>query len=189
MNVDAVHTGDELEDLATGFNDMVDGLEERDKLKTTFGKYMTDAVVDHLMAGKVQLGGETLTATILFSDIRSFTAISEKMDAKQLVGLLNEYFTEMVDVVMRRGRRRRQVHRRRDHGRVRRADAEAGRRHLTPCAPRSACATRSPTLNKTLVERGDETASRPASASTPARSSPATSAARSGWSTRSSAIP
>lgn len=101
VKVDAVRTGDELEDLATGFNDMVDGLEERDKLKSTFGKYMTDAVVDHLMAGKVQLGGETLTATILFSDIRGFTAISEKMDAKQLVGLLNEYFTEMVDVVMR----------------------------------------------------------------------------------------
>jgi adenylate cyclase len=101
VKVKPVRTGDELEDLATGFNDMVDGLAERDKLKTTFGKYMTDAVVDHLMAGKVQLGGETLTATILFSDIRGFTAISEKMDAKQLVGLLNEYFTEMVDVVMR----------------------------------------------------------------------------------------
>src|SRR5690606_31272779 len=84
-----------------GFNEMVDGLAERDKLKATLGKYMTEAVVEHLMAGKVQLGGETLTATILFSDIRSFTAISEKMDAKQLVALLNEYFTEMVDVVMR----------------------------------------------------------------------------------------
>lgn len=101
VKVDGVRTGDELEDLAMGFNAMVDGLAERDKLKTTFGKYMTEAVVDHLMAGKVQLGGETLTATILFSDIRSFTAISEKMDAKQLVALLNEYFTEMVDVVMR----------------------------------------------------------------------------------------
>jgi adenylate cyclase len=101
VKVHGVRTGDELEDLATGFNEMVDGLAERDKLKTTFGKYMTDAVVDHLMAGKVQLGGEALTATILFSDIRSFTTLSEKMDAKQLVALLNEYFTEMVDVVMR----------------------------------------------------------------------------------------
>ena len=52
---------------------MVDGLKERDKLRTTFGKYMTEAVVDHLMAGKVALGGETLTVTILFTDIRSFT--------------------------------------------------------------------------------------------------------------------
>jgi len=100
-HVDMIHTGDELEDLATGFNVMVDGLKERDKLRTTFGKYMTQTVMDHLMNGKVQLGGETLTVTILFSDIRSFTTISEKMnDAQALVSLLNEYFTEMVSIVM-----------------------------------------------------------------------------------------
>jgi adenylate cyclase len=100
VKVVPVRTGDELEDLANGFNHMVDGLKERDKLRTTFGKYMTEAVVEHLLAGKVALGGESLTVTILFSDIRSFTSISEKMDAQALVGLLNEYFTEMVSIVM-----------------------------------------------------------------------------------------
>ena len=101
VQVDVLRTGDELEDLAAAFNTMVDGLKERDKLRTTFGKYMTQTVMEHLMSGQVQLGGETLTVTILFSDIRSFTTISEQMnDAQALVGLLNEYFTEMVTIVM-----------------------------------------------------------------------------------------
>lgn len=99
-HIQGVKTGDELEDLASGFNLMVDGLKERDNLRTTFGKYMTASVMDHLMSGKVALGGETLTVTILFADIRSFTTISEKMDAQALVALLNEYFTEMVGSVM-----------------------------------------------------------------------------------------
>jgi adenylate cyclase len=100
VHIQGVKTGDELEDLANGFNLMVDGLKERDKLRNTFGKYMTASVMEHLMSGKVQLGGETLTVSILFADIRSFTTISEKMDAQALVGLLNEYFTEMVSIVM-----------------------------------------------------------------------------------------
>jgi adenylate cyclase len=100
VHVENVNTGDELEALASGFNTMVDGLKERDKLRTTFGKYMTSSVMDHLMAGKVALGGESLEVTILFTDIRSFTTLSERMDPQQLVGLLNEYFTEMVGIVM-----------------------------------------------------------------------------------------
>jgi adenylate cyclase len=100
VHVEPVETGDELEELARGFNTMVDGLKERDKLRTTFGKYMTATVMDHLLAGKVALGGESLEVSILFTDIRSFTSISEKMDPQHLVALLNEYFTEMVGIVM-----------------------------------------------------------------------------------------
>ncbi len=100
VHAEVTKTGDELEDLAVGFNHMVEGLKERDKLRTTFGKYMTQTVMDHLLAGKVQLGGESIEVTILFSDIRSFTSISENMDAQQLVALLNEYFTEMVTIIM-----------------------------------------------------------------------------------------
>ena len=98
--IEMLRTGDEIEDLANGFNVMVEGLKERDELRTTFGKYMTASVVDHLLGGKVALGGETLPVTIVFSDIRSFTTISERRDAQELVGLLNEYFTEMVGAVM-----------------------------------------------------------------------------------------
>ena len=101
VHVDSVKTKDEIELLATGFNQLVDGLQERDKLRTTFGKYMTESVLQHLLSGKVELGGKTLQVTVLFSDIRSFTTISETMEAHALVGLLNEYFTEMVSIVMK----------------------------------------------------------------------------------------
>ena len=100
VRVDFVKTKDEIELLAHGFNQMLDGLQERDKLRSTFGKYMTESVLEHLLSGKVALGGETLQVTVLFSDIRSFTTISEAMEAHALVGLLNEYFTEMVSIVM-----------------------------------------------------------------------------------------
>jgi adenylate cyclase len=100
VHVDPIRTGDELEDLARGFNRMVDGLKERDKLRSTFGKYMTESVMEHLLAGKVTLGGESLHVTVLFTDIRSFATISEKMTPQDLVVLLNEYFGEMVGIVM-----------------------------------------------------------------------------------------
>jgi adenylate cyclase len=100
VHVEPILTGDELEELAMGFNAMVEGLRERDKLRETFGKYMTETLVDHLMSGRVELGGTTLPVTILFSDIRSFTTMSEAMEAHALVALLNEYFTEMVAIVI-----------------------------------------------------------------------------------------
>ena len=103
VHVTPFKTHDEIETLVSGYNQMVDGLQERDQLRTTFGKYMTESVLAHLLNGKVTLGGETIKVTILFSDIRSFTTISETMDAQTLVGLLNEYFTEMVGIIMKHG--------------------------------------------------------------------------------------
>jgi adenylate cyclase len=100
LHVETVHTGDELEDLAIGFNAMVDQLKAADEMKTTMGKYMARKVMAHLLKEKMSLGGEKLNVTILFSDIRSFTTISEKMDPQALVMLLNEYFTEMVEIVL-----------------------------------------------------------------------------------------
>ena len=55
----------------------------------------------HLLKEKMSLGGEKLNVTILFTDIRSFTSISETMDPQALVALLNEYFTEMVTIVLK----------------------------------------------------------------------------------------
>ena len=104
VHVDDIRTGDELEDLATGFNTMVDGLKDAKEMREKYGKYLTASLIDALHSGrKVELGGTTLEASILFSDIRSFTTISEKMDAQALVALLNEYFTDMVEIVIDEG--------------------------------------------------------------------------------------
>jgi len=69
-------------------------------MKATMGKYMARKVMAHILKEKMSMGGEKLNVTILFSDLRSFTSISERMDPQTLVGLLNEYFTEMVEAVL-----------------------------------------------------------------------------------------
>ncbi|HKP60679.1 MAG TPA: adenylate/guanylate cyclase domain-containing protein [Polyangiales bacterium] len=100
VSAPVIHTGDELESLAIHFNDMVRGLEERDRLRETFGRYVTRQVADHLLKGNINLGGELVPVTVLFSDIRSFTSISENMDPRALLDFLNEYFSGMVESVM-----------------------------------------------------------------------------------------
>jgi adenylate cyclase len=100
VNAPVVHTKDEIEMLATAFNDMVEGLKERDQLRDTFGRYVTRQVADHLLKGNQTLGGELVPVTVLFSDIRSFTSISESMEPRALLDFLNEYFTGMVESVM-----------------------------------------------------------------------------------------
>jgi adenylate cyclase len=96
-----LRTGDELERLGEDFNQMVLGLKERDRLRDTFGRYVTRQVADHLMKGNVNLGGDLVPVTVLFSDIRSFTTISESMEPRALLDFLNEYFSGMVESVLR----------------------------------------------------------------------------------------
>ncbi len=73
------------------------------RLKGTLARYMTKEVAEKLMDSESLLGGQLLKATILFSDIRSFTTISEKIGAQETVSMLNEYFTIMVDIIFRHG--------------------------------------------------------------------------------------
>ncbi|HNJ64912.1 MAG TPA: adenylate/guanylate cyclase domain-containing protein [Turneriella sp.] len=92
-------TGDEVGALTQAFNDMAVGLEEREKLKGALGKFVNPEIAEKAMKGEIKLGGERKTATIFFSDIRSFTAISEKLEPEEVVEFLNDYMTIMVRII------------------------------------------------------------------------------------------
>ena len=99
-------TSDELGILADSFNDMADSLAEKEFMRDTFGKIVDPEVRDYLMKEKESdglsgLGGETREVTVLFCDIRSFTAMSEKMEAAEVVSLLNKYFTALGQCITR----------------------------------------------------------------------------------------
>jgi class 3 adenylate cyclase len=95
-----VRTKDEIGKLGEGFNRMVDGLREREKIKSLFGQYLTREISDEILNGHVDLGGDLYNATILFADIRNFTSISEKMTPKEVVDFLNSYLSGMIDVII-----------------------------------------------------------------------------------------
>lgn len=77
-------------------------INEKKKLRAGFSQYVAKEVVDEIVKNpdKLKLGGESKEMTILFSDIRSFTALSEGMTPHELVEFLNEYLTETTDVIL-----------------------------------------------------------------------------------------
>jgi adenylate cyclase len=96
-----IKRADEIGILADTYNFMVQGLSEREKLKDAFNRYVSKQVYKQLEAGAIRLTGEQREATILFSDIRSFTALSEQLTPPDVVAMLNEYFNEMVEIVFK----------------------------------------------------------------------------------------
>jgi adenylate cyclase len=78
----------------------VEGREKR-QVKRLFSRYVPRDVYEQLLADpdRAALGGKRRTMTVLFSDVRGFTAMSEKATPEEVVGQLNEYFSRMVDVL------------------------------------------------------------------------------------------
>ena len=92
-------THDEIGLLTSSFVQMGKGLAEREKLMISFSKFTNKTVAQKAANGELTLGGENRNATIFFSDIRSFTAMSEKMQPNEVVEFLNLYMTKMVECV------------------------------------------------------------------------------------------
>jgi class 3 adenylate cyclase len=91
----SVKRNDELGDLASAFNDMAEGLSERETIRETFGKYVTPEIRDEILSGRIPLDGESRTATVLFSDLRDFTPYVEESSPEEVIQGLRSYFTEM----------------------------------------------------------------------------------------------
>lgn len=94
---------DEIAYLTYGFNKMVDGLREKEKIKNTFNKFISEEVVKEVLENEeaLKLGGDYKEVTMLFADIRSFTVLSEKLPPHKVVQLLNEYLSEMTDIIIK----------------------------------------------------------------------------------------
>lgn len=94
---------DEIGLLNRSFNEMMEGLRERDLIEQTFGRYVDRNVAQELMKRPeaLRLGGEIKTVTIMMSDIRDFTVMSEKLRPEEVIKILNRYFSRMIKVIER----------------------------------------------------------------------------------------
>jgi HAMP domain-containing protein len=96
-----VKTRDEIGQLITSFNKMVEGLKERDFIGNTFGRYMDQEIAKELLSRPeaIRLGGEKREVAILMSDIRDFTPLSESLNPEGTIRIINHYFSHMIEVI------------------------------------------------------------------------------------------
>jgi class 3 adenylate cyclase len=96
-----VKSSDEVGRLTEAFNTMMEGLRQRDFIRDIFGRYVTKEVVEELLGSPdgLKLGGEKREVTIMFSDLRGFTPLSEHLSPDQIIGLLNRFLGKMADII------------------------------------------------------------------------------------------
>ncbi len=94
-----VQSDDQLGRLQGAFNGVADELREKNAIKTLFGHYVSPVVRDLILDGRIKTDGDRLEAAVLFSDIRSFTTLTEKHPPERIINLLNIHFSRIVGTV------------------------------------------------------------------------------------------
>ena len=98
-----VTTSDELGELADGFNRMSGGLSERERLREAFGTYLDRDVAEYILSEGVSPRGVEVDVSLLFCDVRDFTAFAARSQATEVVTCLNALFEAVVPVIERHG--------------------------------------------------------------------------------------
>ncbi len=93
-----VDDGSEIGLLQAGFNQMVSGLRERERLRDLFGRQVGEEVVRHALEHGVALGGEAREAAVLFVDLEGSTTMASTRDPAEVVEFLNDFFAIVVEV-------------------------------------------------------------------------------------------
>ena len=98
-----ITTNDELGYLGENFNQMTAELRQKEMLRNLLNIYVSPEVAQEALMHGTKLGGELTECTVLFSDIREFTSISETLSPDELMAFLNRYMSMMVDIIVENG--------------------------------------------------------------------------------------
>jgi adenylate cyclase len=100
-----VRSRDEVGVLTAAFNDMVEGLRQRDFIRNAFGRYVSPEVARTLLESPdgLRLGGAKREITVLMSDLRGYTRFAEHGDPAGVMAVLNDYLGRMADIVIAHG--------------------------------------------------------------------------------------
>ena len=98
-----VDDGGEIGFLQSGFNRMVAGLRERERIRAAFGTYVDREVAEHILTEGTNLAGEDVEVTAMFIDIRNFTGMAERATAAEVVATINRLFERAVPIIRDHG--------------------------------------------------------------------------------------
>jgi adenylate cyclase len=90
---------DEIGELARAFDRMAEGLAERDRVRGVLDRMASQEIVDQLLDGRIEQGGEERECTVMFVDIRNFTGLVERLAPQQSLQMLNAFLTVVTDTI------------------------------------------------------------------------------------------